>query len=142
MQRFLIVLVVGMFSDFAMAQSPAPVLAESLRWSSPPSAPGLQAAWVLGAEGDPKPYVLRVKLAAGTAIAPHTHPDQRHTTVLAGTLYVGFGESFDETKTVAIPAGAVYVTPANTAHYVWAKDGESIYQESGIGPTGTTLIKR
>ncbi len=83
-----------------------------------------------------------MKLAAGGRIPPHTHPDERNSTVLAGTLYVGFGEDFDESKTVAIPAGAVYVTPANTPHYVWAKEGDAIYQEAGVGPTGTSFIGR
>ena len=43
---------------------------------------------------------------------------------------------------VVIPAGAVYVTPAHVPHYIWAKDGEALYQESGIGPTATVIIKR
>ncbi len=62
--------------------------------------------------------------------------------MLAGTLYVGFGETFDETKVVTIPTGAVYVAPANVPHYVWAKDGEAMYQEAGVGPTGTSFITR
>jgi hypothetical protein len=62
--------------------------------------------------------------------------------VLAGTLYVGFGENFDESRVVAIPAGAVYVTPANISHYVWAKEGDAIYQEAGVGPTGTSFMQQ
>ena len=73
---------------------------------------------------------------------PHTHPDARHTTVLAGTLYVGFGDVVDESAAVAVPTGAVYVAPAGVAHWVWAKDGEVQYQEAGVGPTATTPIKR
>ena len=68
------------------------------------------------------------------------HPDERSSTVLSGTIYVGFGEIFDEARLVAIPAGAVYVAPANVPHYVWAKDGEAVYQEAGVGPTATTII--
>ena len=49
---------------------------------------------------------------------------------------------FDESKVVAIPAGGVYVAPANVAHYVWARDGEAIYQEAGVGPTATVPVKR
>ena len=55
--------------------------------------------------------------------------------MLSGTLYVGFGETFDETKVVAIPSGAVYVAPAEVTHYIWAKEGEVWYQEMGMGPT-------
>ena len=70
------------------------------------------------------------------------HPDERNSTVLAGTLYVGFGETFDASKVVAVPTGGVYVAQANVAHYVWAKDGAVVYQEAGVGPTRTVPVKR
>ena len=119
---------------------PLPVLPNSLQWMSPPNNPAIAAAWVLGAEQKPAPYILRVKLASGGKIPPHMHPDERSSTVLSGTIYVGFGKNFDEARLVAIPAGAVYVAPANVPHYVWAKDGEAVYQETGIGPTATIFI--
>lgn len=139
-----LLLVGNVFSMVAVAQSnaPVPVLPDTLRWMSPPNVSELQAAWVLGAEQKPGPYLIRVKLATGARIPPHTHPDERTSTVLAGTLYVGFGETLDETKVVAIPTGAVYVAPANVPHYIWAKDGEAMYQEAGVGPTGTSFITR
>ena len=139
-----ILLVASVFSTVVVAQNNvlAPVLPESIRWVSPPNLSGVQAAWVLGAEQKPGPYILRVKLATGARIPPHTHPDDRNSTVLTGTIYVGFGETFDEAKAVAVPAGAVYVAPANVAHYVWAKDGDAMYQEAGVGPTGTAFINR
>ena len=136
-----VLIFVGLLASVAMAQAeaPAPILPDSLLWTSPPNLPGLQAAWVLGREQKAGAYLLRVKLAAGASIPPHSHPDERNTTVLAGTLYVGFGETFDETKVVAVPAGAVYVAPAKVHHYVWAKDGDVSFQESGRGPTGTAF---
>lgn len=118
------------------------MLPQDLVWFSPPGNASLQGAWVLGAEDKPGPYLLRVKLAPGARIAPHTHPDERNSTVLSGTLYVGFGAVFDETKVVAIPAGGVYVAPANVPHYVWATDAEAIYQEAGVGPTATLPVQR
>ena len=42
---------------------------------------------------------------------------------------------------VAIPEGAVYVAPANVSHYLWAKDGDVVFQEGGVGPTATTMVK-
>ena len=137
-----LLLVGSVFSTVAVAQgnTPVPILPDSLRWVSPPNVSGLQAVWVLGAEQTPGPYLLRVKLATGARIPPHTHPDERNSTVLVGTLYVGFGEHFDKTKVVAIPAGAVYVAPANIPHYLWAKDGGVMYQETGVGPTGTAFL--
>lgn len=123
-------------------RAPAPVLPEQLRWATPPGVEGVQGAWVIGTEKASEPYVLRVKLRAGARMPPHTHPDARHTTVLSGTLYAGFGERFDESAAVAVPAGAVYAAPAGVAHWVWAKDGDVEYQESGVGPTATTPITR
>jgi quercetin dioxygenase-like cupin family protein len=145
MQRSIaLVLLAGGFAGLSLAQSnsPTPVLPETLRWSGPPAIPALKAAWMLGAEDKPGPYILRVKLAAGGLIPPHTHPDERNTTVLSGTIYIGFDETFDPGKAVAVPAGAVYVAPANVAHYVWARDGDAQYQEAGFGPTATAILKR
>ena len=127
-------------SGFAQVTGPSPVLPEKLIWASP--RPGVQVAWVLGADKTPGPYILRVKLAPGAQVPPHTHPDERNSTVLAGTIYVGFGANIEELKMVAIPSGGVYVAPATVAHYIWAKDGDAMYQESGIGPTATIPITR
>jgi quercetin dioxygenase-like cupin family protein len=140
----IILMVIGVFSGFAVAQNVdfEPILPSSLRWESPPDTPGLQRSWVIGAEHKSGLYILRVKLLSGARILPHSHPDERNTTVLAGTIYAGFGESFDESKVIAIPAGAVYITPANVPHYLWAKEGDTIFQEAGIGPTKTTFIVR
>lgn len=110
---------------------------EALHWSTPPSMPDVQAAWVLSTEKGEGPYLLRVRLAAGARIAPHTHPDERQTTVLDGTVYIGSGGDLDEEQAVAMPAGTVYVIPAGRVHSVWAKDGPVLYQEAGVGPTST-----
>jgi quercetin dioxygenase-like cupin family protein len=133
----------GLGADLAPAQNmdPEPLLPANFRWLNPPDNPSLQAAWVIGSERNPGPYILRVKLAHGGKIPPHKHPDERTSTVLAGTLHVAFGEDFQESRVVAIPAGAVYVTPPNTPHYVWAREGNVVYQEAGVGPTGTSFIK-
>jgi len=119
---------------------PAPVVPESVRWTSPPDLPGVEGAWFLGAQDKPGVYLFRVKLAPGARIPPHTHPDERSSTVMSGTLYVGFGDTFDEARMVAVPPGAVYVAPANVPHFLWARDGEVVYQESGIGPTATRML--
>lgn len=120
---------------------PLPILSDALRWIDAPGGLPLKAAWVVGAESKPEPYLIRVKLKAGGRIPPHTHPDSRNTTVLSGTLYVGFGATFDEAKLVAIPPGAVYVAPAHVPHFVAAKDGEVLYQEAGMGPTNTVFVQ-
>lgn len=136
MKRFVAALwLIGGCAALAIAwgDAPEPLFPDRLRWESPPNLPGLQAVWVVGAERRPRPYLLRVKLAGGGRIPPHTHPDARNTTVLAGTLHVGFGATFDEARLVAIPGGAVYVAPAGVPHYVWAKDGDSCTRKPGWG---------
>jgi len=131
-------------AGLALAQSnvPTPVLPDNLRWTVSPTSQALKSTWVLGAETKSGPYVFRVKIAANGRIPPHTHPDERNTTVLFGAIYIGFGETFDEDKVVAVPTGAVYVVPANVPHYIWAKDGDAEYQEAGVGPTATVPLKR
>jgi len=110
-------------------------------WFSPPGLTGVQGAWMLGDRKSVTSYALRVRLEPGARIPPHTHPDTRYSTVLSGTLYVGFGEQFDEARLVAIPQGAVYEAPAGVPHFLFAKEGPVEYQEGGVGPTGTTPIK-
>ncbi len=141
MKRILVASLLAAYAALGSAGDPVPVMPMNLHWISPSEVPGLQFAWVLGAESRPEPYVLRVKLNPGTTIVPHFHPDGRTTTVLDGTLYVAFTDTLDVTKAVAIPAGTMYVTPANTPHFVMTKDGGTLYQEFGSGPTGTTPIR-
>lgn len=131
------------FGAHASAQGiePTVILPQAAQWFSPPNNPQLRAAWLLGNEKAAASYVLRVSLAKGGKIAPHTHPDTRYSTVLSGTLYVGFGDVADEAKMQAIPSGALYIAPANVPHYLWAKDGDVQYQEAGVGPTGNLAPK-
>jgi len=113
------------------------IVPESLRWSSPPGVPHLQAAWVVGAEKETGAYLLRVHIAEGGHIPLHSHPDDRQTTVLSGTVYIGLGNARGEADTIPMPAGTVYVIPAGLPHSVSAKDGPVLYQEAGYGPTAT-----
>jgi quercetin dioxygenase-like cupin family protein len=135
---FLESLIVGL--SIAENEAPTALVPENFSWRSLPDNPALHSAWVLGDGQEARPYILRVKLAAGGRIRPHTHPDERNSTVLQGVLFIGFGSTFDESKVIAIPAGAVCVIPANVPHYVWAKDGDIVYQEAGMGVTATIFI--
>ena len=71
---------------------------ETVKWMENPAFPkGIQIATLVG---DPtksgETVVQRIKFPPNFTMPPHTHPDPRQTTVLRGTLYVGFGETFDE----------------------------------------------
>ena len=62
---------------------------------------------------------------------------------LLGTLYVGYGEQFDENAMKALPAGSIWTEPAKQTHFVWAKDGEAVIQVVGAnGPSGVTRIEQ
>lgn len=96
-----------------------------------------QIAVLYGDPSKPEFFVLRMKFPAGFKVEPHTHPEGVRTlTVLSGTLYFGFGETFDEAKVTAYPPGTFFTELPTTPHFVWAKDGDVVVQVSGIGPSG------
>ena len=112
-----------------------------IKWT-PFTAPGIEIAWM---RGDPKasgPYAFRLRMAPGSHSAAHSHPGERSATVLSGTIYLGYGDEFDPSKAKAYPAGSFYVIPASAHHFIWAKDTETIVQEFGFGPTGTSPVKK
>lgn len=101
------------------------------------SGKGVETAVLYGDPAKAGLYVIRLKLPAGAKVMPHTHPGEVRTmTVLSGTLYFGFGTEFDETKLKAYPPGTFFTELTTTPHFVAAKDGEVIFQASGIGPSG------
>ena len=85
-------------------------------------------------------YTIRVRLIEGGIINPHRHPDTRQITVLEGTLYAGQGSKVGPSHTTPYTAGSFFVIPAKAVHFSWAREGEVIYQETGIGPTANELI--
>jgi quercetin dioxygenase-like cupin family protein len=100
------------------------------------SSTGVQTSVLYGDPAKPGLYVVRLKLPAGAKVVPHTHPEEVRTlTVLSGTLYFGFGDQWDESKLTPYPAGTFFSELPNVAHFVAAKDGEVIFQATGIGPS-------
>ena len=101
---------------------------------NPTVPPTMQMMMIYGAPTKPGPFIFRAKFPPGYKLPPHKHPDVRTVTVLKGTYYSAIGDTFDETKLQAFPAGTFYFTPKNTAHFSATKDEEVIIQESGEGP--------
>lgn len=120
---------------------PKPIVPQSFQWRPLPGNPALKVSWLLGAENQSGLYALRIALRQGGKIPVHTHPDVRYSTVLSGTLFVGFGDRGDETRLVAVPPGAVYLVPAGVPHYLYARDGDVVYQEGGAGPSATEFLE-
>ena len=130
---------------FEVGPAPAPGLLssrpEDFKWTSPPGAPDLRVAWVIGSETGKGPYALRVRIAAGGKIARHTHPDTRIVTVLSGKLRAEIDYEKNVTTITEFAAGSVYIMPAGAPHAVAAVGGDVEYQEDGFGPTGTEFLK-
>lgn len=114
---------------------------EEVIWQSfPPFPRAARLAILVGDPTKPGPYVIRVKLPAGTRMMPHRHPEDRIYTVISGTFYIGLGDDFDETKLTEHPPGSLVVLPGGQSHFHWAKSGEYITQVTAIGPLGLTYI--
>jgi hypothetical protein len=109
---------------------------ESVPYGPPPAfiAPGAQFAVLEGNPGaSTGDYTIRLRMPAGYRIAPHWHPLRENVTVLSGTLKVGMGDSFEESKMGAFPAGSFAFLDPNMHHYVMAS-GEVVVQVHGAAP--------
>lgn len=130
----------------ASAAEPAPgkgvaLLPEEMRWTANPKLHGLQTTVLLGDPSLPAPYVQRIRLAPGTRLEPHFHPNEgRVVTVLRGTLYFAFGSRFDNSALRAMPAGSFFTEPVRVPHYAVAGSEEVELELHAIGPDGTTYV--
>src|SRR4051812_40125288 len=80
---------------------------DKLEWKAAPATlpPGAMAAVLEGDPSKPGPFVMRLKFPDGYTIAPHTHPKQERVTVIAGTLHIGMGATFNKSKCSEMPVG-------------------------------------
>lgn len=137
-------LMCALVATAATAGPAAPDIIEPDRidWLQPLGHDRIEVQWLLGGQDQPGNYLLRVRLDHDARIAPHVHPDARHTTVLSGSLWVGFGEQFDPDAMQRLDIGDIYVAPAGVPHYLWARDEAVLYQESGHGPSGMRFLEK
>ena len=143
--RFSVVAVLAALPWALVAQSSAPVIPrlqvqpDQLTWNAGNG--GISTAMVVGDPTKPGIYVQRLRFAKGTRIAPHLHPDERVAVVLSGSMYFGYGETFDEAALVHMVPGSTWTEPPKTAHFAWAKDEDVIIQVTGLGPSGSQPAK-
>ncbi len=71
---------------------------------------------------------------------PLSHPASRFVTVLSGTFFVAFGNTFDATKLKALPAGGIYTEPAGANHLGETHDEPALVAITGYGLSGTTYV--
>lgn len=123
----------------AGAEAPPPgtlqVQPETIPWGpgSPAMPAGTQVAVLEGDPGAQRFFTLRLKVPAGSKLAPHWHPRDERVTVLSGRVAVGFGEVVEENAVTTFGAGSFYVNPANRPHYVLFQE-DSVVQVTGVGP--------
>jgi hypothetical protein len=129
-------------SELARSEGLPGLLPEQIQWTQRRHAPDVFYAGIYGDPAKPGPYAFRVRAQAGHSLPPHTHADERTVTVLSGTYWSGVGESFDEGRLIAYPAGSFYVIPAGVPHFSAVLSGEVLFQEAGVGPSSHDLVSR
>jgi hypothetical protein len=68
------------------------------------------------------PSATLVRLRPGTRLPPHAAPVDRAYLVLSGTVHVGVGKKWDESRMRTLPAGSFWLVPARTETFEWAED--------------------
>jgi hypothetical protein len=94
---------------------------------------GGRIAVISGNPGKPEPFVIRVKLPPGYALAPGRWRNEENIIVLAGTLEVGTGNTPDAMAMRALPGGSFVSLAANQPHSVRSRAG-AVIQIFGMGP--------
>ena len=117
------------------------VLPERIEWKPAPAAlpPGAEAAVIEGDPTRPGLFTMRLRFPDGYRIKPHYHAADEHATVISGTLVMGLGDTWDESKGTPLPAGAFSVMAAGTRHFAWVR-GETVIQVHAMGPWKVTYV--
>lgn len=143
MKRTLLALALIAVAGLSSAQEPTyPIDLESATYLANPLFPGVETAVLFGDRSKQGLYATHARVGAGAVIPPHTHPNTLTTWVTSGTAYVGTGTTIDDSALKAYPAGAFFVTPAGSPHFIVAKDGPFSMLDHGAGPSGITLLPK
>jgi quercetin dioxygenase-like cupin family protein len=103
-------------------------------WSDAPASmpKGTKIAVLEGSPAKAGMFTIRLRVPAGSVVAPHTHPRQERVTVLYGRVRVGFGSAIDDRGTT-FTAGGFYVNPPGEPHFLVIEE-ESVLQLTCEGP--------
>jgi hypothetical protein len=112
---------------------------DGLQWTDTPALPGAKVAVIEGPLTEAVPFTFRIKFPANYKIAPHWHPAIERVTVLSGTIHLGVGDTFDQSKAKALPAGSISIMEPKMNHFAWTSE-ETVVQLSGMGPWGITFV--
>ncbi|MBI2186966.1 MAG: cupin domain-containing protein [Acidobacteria bacterium] len=100
---------------------------------------GIETVVVKGDPTRPGLYTLMLRVAPNVRIQAHSHRDDRIATVVKGTWYFGYGETFNEAALQALGPGSLYAEPPNVPHFAMTKE-QVVLQITGVGPTATTYV--
>ena len=134
-------------SALALAQSNLAALLTltpgEMKFVSEAARPDLASAVLVGDPSTAGIYAVHTRLPANLKLEPHSHSEAwRIATVLSGTLYYGYGDTFDETKLKALGPGSLLVEPRDAPHFAMTKDEEVMLHIVGEGPAGTNLVRK
>jgi quercetin dioxygenase-like cupin family protein len=71
----------------------------------------MEMAVLAGDPSKPGNYTIRLKLADGSHVAAHWHPEDENVTVLQGTFLAGMGDKYDPAALHEYPAGSYIFSP-------------------------------
>jgi pimeloyl-ACP methyl ester carboxylesterase len=101
---------------------------------------GIRTTLLYGDPAKPGPYVLEIHVPANTAIAAHTHRDDRVATVISGAWYFGYGARPGDVPVKPLTAGGLYTEPAGVAHFAFTRAEPAVVRLTGVGPSDTTYV--
>ena len=110
---------------------------DQVEWKSRPGSAS-QTAILFGDPSKPGLYVQLLKRGPNDWSQPHSHPNDRFLTVLAGTMRIGTGAKFDPSNTVPLGPGSIVKDFANQIHYDGTGPEGLTLEIIGMGPTAMT----
>jgi quercetin dioxygenase-like cupin family protein len=119
----------------------AMVKPDQIQWQEVPSLPS--GAKVAVIEGDPAAegaFTMRISFPPGYTVPLHTHPTVERVTVLAGTFYLGIGDTFERDEAEALPEGSLAVMDAGVAMFGYTGEEPTVIQINGDGPWGIEYL--
>ena len=101
---------------------------------------GVRTVLLYGDPAKPGPYMLEIHVPPNTAIAPHTHRDDRFATVISGAWYFGYGADRGHAPVKPLTAGGLYTEPGGAPHFAFTRDEPAVVRLTGVGPSDTAYM--
>jgi quercetin dioxygenase-like cupin family protein len=118
------------------------VMPNEINYEKNPAGSGPDLAVIAGDPTKEGFYIIRARFAPGVMSMPHSHPGDRHVTVISGTWWAGKGSTFDPNSTTPLGPGSYMLHPAGEVHFDGAKDVEAIVEIKGMGPAPSIPFAR